>query len=142
MVDGIGALGNSAESVNQPEKLSFASRFRQSLQPGNAFAMPNNCVRASMAFLLIGGMLWMQWHSPKDGTVPAAMVSAAGLATGFYLTGDASATMKALLSLVYVGAFVGFFLVYGWVPEAINSQVTTVLGIYYGRLRTNGATKP
>ena len=98
----------------------------------NAFGLPENFVRALIAFLLIGGQLFMQWKSPQEGAVPAALVSAAGLATGFYLTGGASPTMKGLLSLVYALAFVGFLVVHNWVPEAINSQVTIVIGIYYG----------
>jgi len=109
--------------------IGIINRF---LASTNAFGLPENFVRAFIAFLLVGGQLLMQWRSPKDGAVPAALVSAAGLATGFYLTGNASSTMKGLLSLVYAIAFVAFLVVYGWVPEAINSQVTIVIGIYYG----------
>lgn len=106
--------------------------LRSMITSATAFNLPENFVRASIAFLVISGMLWMQWHSPKEGAVPAALVSAAGLATGFYLAGSASPTMKGLLSLIYVGAFVAFFLQYGWVPESINSQVSMVMGVYYG----------
>jgi hypothetical protein len=118
--------------------------FHNLLTDPNAFALPENSVRALIAFVVIGGMLWMQWHSPKEGAVPAALVSAAGLATGFYLTGSASATMKGLLSMLYVGAFVAFLLCFNWVPESINSQVTTVIGIYYGAklLREDPAITP
>lgn len=95
---------------------------------------PDNTVRGVITFLLVGAMLWMQWHSPKDGTVPAALISAAGLATGYYLTQqDASKIMRAALSVCYVAAFCAFLITYGWLPDTINAQVTMIVGIYYGR---------
>lgn len=102
---------------------------------GAAFAAPDNFVRATITFVVVGTYLWMQWSSPdpKQFVVPGALVSAAGLVTGFYLTSDASVSMKAALSIIYTMMFAAFFAKWGWVPESVNTQVTTVLGIYFGK---------
>lgn len=127
-----------------PTLTDVVTAIKAKATPGQAFGLPPNAVRATMTMLLIGGMLWMQWWSPKEGAVPPSLISAAGLATGFYLTGDSSPTMKALISLLYVIAFVAFLVEYNWLPESINSQVTIVLGVYFGnRMRsTPPATTP
>jgi len=98
-----------------------------------AFGGPSTLVRATITFIFVGIYLWMQWNSPKDGAVPAALVSAASVVTGFYLTSDASVTMKALLSIVYAAAFAAFLCAYQWVPGEINGQVMLILGVYFGK---------
>lgn len=100
--------------------------------PGEAFGM-----RALMALGLIGSLLWLQWITPAGAHVPSSIVGAAGICTGYYLTGDSAPTMKAVVSLGYVGFFIAFVLRHGAdpqleVPETITSQVTTVMGIYFG----------
>lgn len=97
--------------------------------------LPENTVRALITFVVLLPYFWLQWTStdPKAFTVPPSLMSAAGLVTGFYLTGDSSKLMKALLSLTYVALFSAFMWRFGWVPESINTQVTMVMGIYFAK---------
>lgn len=131
-------LPNVPPVTPRPPSLLWAgikSLVAQLHTPGNALGMPDNFVRATITFALVGVYLWMQWSSPdpKSFVVPGALVGAVGLVTGFYLTSDASVSMKALLSIVYSLVFAAFMAKWGWVPESVNTQVTTVLGIYFGK---------
>ena len=124
-------VGTTLGTSPTARRVSLLAWLRATATPGEAFGLPANTVRALMALVLIGIYLWMQFHG--SGLVPDSLIGAVGLVTGFYLTGDASPTMKALVSMVYVGAFAAFLATRGVVPEAITAQVTTVLGMYYGR---------
>lgn len=99
------------------------------------FADLDSWVRGTITFTLVGVYLYMQWVSPtpKEFVVPPSLVSAVGIVTGFYLAGDSSKCMKAALSIVYVITFAAFMAVHGWVPESVNTQVTTALGIWFGK---------
>jgi hypothetical protein len=99
-------------------------------------------VRASIAFVIIGAALWLEWILPES-KVPLELLSIAGLVTGYYLTGDASHVMKGILSLLYVAVFAAFLLRHASASESavansaapafIIGQVNTVIGIWYGQ---------
>lgn len=100
--------------------------------PGNAFGLPDNVVRYAIITIVVAGYLWMQWHSPTDGSVPQELVGVAGIVTGYALAGKGSPTMKAIVALVYVYAEVAFLLTYKWAPGSITSNVAMVIGSYFG----------
>ena len=92
-------------------------------------------VRGTIAFIIIGSLLWLEWHSPEPQAYapPGSLMGVAGLVTGYYLSGSASLCMKGILSILYVVMFSAFMLRLGWAPEFIVGQVSIVIGIWYGQ---------
>ena len=119
---------NSAASVLSSIPSQAKSAFSSFL-----VAVPE-LVRECIALTLVGGLLYMQWNSAQDGAVPAAMVSAAGIASGYYLVQErASIVMKAFLSILYVSVFTAFLMKKTWLPDSLNAQVSTILGIWFAK---------
>lgn len=100
--------------------------------------------RALLTVMVVGMMLWMEWNAIEKGKVPDGLVSLGCMAAGFYLTGDASLFMKMLLSFAFVVVALGFYKTESWVPEAINSQVSIIMGIFFKQIvkPANGSPGP
>lgn len=103
---------------------------------------PAVLTRFLLTFILVSAYLYLQWESPKEGTVPGVLITGTGIVTGYYLTSDASHLMKSILAVVYTAALAAFLIQFQWVPESVNTQVSTVLGIYFGRRVVQAMSEP
>ena len=115
------------------------TRLRQAVSVLGTVAAPlgqsTEWARGLVTFVFVTGYFWMQWQSPRDGAVPLGLVSAVGMATGFYLTHpDANRHARTALCIIYVVALVAFYMVHNWAPAEVIAQVTVILGILFGPL--------
>lgn len=101
--------------------------------PDQPLYLPPTTIRAVLALGLIGAMSYMQWRSPSDGAVPGSLVTLGSGAAGFYLGATNSIHMKAVISIMVIGLYVGFLMTKTWAPESLVPLASTAFGMYFAK---------